>query len=347
DLNSDLKNALKQNKISITAYREAVKDYKNAHSKEQKWKLEKLIDDIKNSFRTEVSKNSREVLTLNKLRSEYYLKYESEQLFASNLTKAQLKDKSALEKKIDKIETAIQEIKNNKIYQSAFEWRFEFPEVIDDNGNYIGFDAIIGNPPYIQLQKMREESATLKTLGYETYAATGDIYGLFYELGHRILKDKGALTYITSKKWMRAGYGEALRSFFYQKTNPQILIDFGGVQIFENATVDTNILTFSKEENSLNTKVCLVKDKEVTNLGEYVEENSNTLAFDNSDSWIVLTPIEKQIKEKIERIGTPLKDWDINIYRGVLTGYNEAFIIDGAKREELIAEDPKSEEIIR
>src|SRR5690606_24359584 len=75
--------------------------------------------------------------------------------------------------------------------------------------------------------------------------------------------------------------------------------------------------------------------------------NANLTEFNNSKSWVVLSPIEKQIKEKIERIGTPLKDWDINIYRGILTGYNEAFIIDGKKKDELIAEDPKSAEIIR
>ena len=69
--------------------------------------------------------------------------------------------------------------------------------------------------------------------------------------------------------------------------------------------------------------------------------------FSGSQSWVVLSPIEQQIKSKIEAIGTPLKEWDISIYRGILTGCNEAYIIDGKKKDELIKQDPKSAEIIR
>src|SRR5690606_37959945 len=227
------------------------------------------------------------------------------------------------------------------------EWRFEFPEVLDNDGNFIGFDAIIGNPPYIQLQKMGAASDALQKIGYETFTRTGDIYSLFYELGFNILKEKGILTFITSNKWMRAAYGENLRKFFSEKTNPLILIDFGGTQIFDTATVDTNILMLSKENNQLKTEACIVKEKLLNNLSDYFRQNANLTEFNNSESWVVLSPIERQIKEKIERIGTPLKDWDIRINYGIKTGFNDAFIIDGAKRKELIEEDPKSAEIIR
>src|SRR5690606_26862401 len=124
-------------------------------------------------------------------------------------------------------------------------------------------------------------------------------------------------------------------------------IDFGGVQIFDSATVDTNILMFAKDKNRQQTKACIVKEKVLNNLSIYFEQYHNISSFNSSDSWIVLSEIEQQIKAKIEAIGTPLKDWDINIYRGILTGYNEAFIIDGNKKDELIASDPKSAEIIR
>lgn len=79
----------------------------------------------------------------------------------------------------------------------------------------------------------------------------------------------------------------------------------------------------------------------------FVSQNSENCSFSNSESWVILSPIEQSIKRKIEAVGKPLKDWDINIYRGILTGYNEAFIIDGKKKDQLIAEDPKSAEIIR
>ena len=79
----------------------------------------------------------------------------------------------------------------------------------------------------------------------------------------------------------------------------------------------------------------------------FVSQYSENCSFSNSESWVILSPIEQSIKRKIEAVGKPLKDWDINIYRGILTGYNEAFIIDGKKKDQLIAEDPKSAEIIR
>ncbi len=345
-LDSDLTSALKKANISIDDYKKAVSDYRNAECKEQKWELEKLITDIKKGFQTEISKNSKEITELNRLRREYYTKYEAEQLFAAELTKAQEKDKKDLETKIKKIEDFIEEIKNNKIYENAFEWRFEFPEVLNEHGDFIGFDAIIGNPPYIQLQKMGVSSDALQKIGYETFARTGDIYSLFYELGHCILKEQGILSFITSNKWMRAAYGESLRRFFVEKTNPLILIDFGGTQIFDTATVDTNILIFSKDKNRQQTMACIVKNQVLENLSDFFRQNA-TLCHFSTESWVILSKIEKRIKSKIEAVGTPLKDWDIKIYRGVLTGYNEAFIIDGKKKDELIAADPKSAEVIR
>ena len=204
-----------------------------------------------------------------------------------------------------------------------------------------GFDIVIGNPPYIQLQNNGGELAQLYALSnYKTYARTGDIYCLFYERGYQLLKPNGHLCYITSNKWMRAGYGEKTREFFAKNTNPMLLIDFAGVKIFESATVDTNILLFAKAANEHKT-LCAVTNKQnkdsVKNLSVFVQQIGSVCEFANSDSWVILSPIEQSIKRKIEAVGTPLKDWDINIYRGVLTGYNEAFIISTEKRDEILA----------
>ncbi|MCQ2093534.1 MAG: BREX-1 system adenine-specific DNA-methyltransferase PglX [Bacteroidaceae bacterium] len=204
-----------------------------------------------------------------------------------------------------------------------------------------GFDIVIGNPPYIQLQNNGGELAKLyENCNYSTFARTGDIYCLFYERGWQLLKKNGHLCYITSNKWMRAGYGEKTREFFANKTNPMLLVDFAGVKIFESATVDTNILLFSKSNNQHET-VCAVTNKQnkesVKNLSDFVQQQNSICDFATSDSWVILSPIEQSIKKKIEAVGTPLKDWDINIYRGVLTGCNEAFIIDSGKREEILA----------
>ena len=204
-----------------------------------------------------------------------------------------------------------------------------------------GFDIVIGNPPYIQLQNDGGKLAKLYAdCNYKTFARTGDIYCLFYERGHQLLKSNGHLCYITSNKWMRAGYGEKTRDFFAKNTNPMLLIDFAGVKIFESATVDTNILLFAKAANEHKTW-CAVTNKQnkdsVKNLSVFVQQSGAVCEFANSDSWVILSPIEQSIKRKIEAVGTPLKDWDINIYRGVLTGYNEAFIISTEKREEILA----------
>ena len=204
-----------------------------------------------------------------------------------------------------------------------------------------GFDIVIGNPPYIQLQNNGGELAQLYApCNYKTYARTGDIYCLFYERGYQLLKPNGHLCYITSNKWMRAGYGEKTREFFAKNTNPILLIDFAGVKIFESATVDTNILLFAKAANEHKT-LCAVTNKQnkdsVKNLSVFVQQSGSVCEFSNSDSWVIHSPIEQSIKRKIEAVGTPLKDWDINIYRGVLTGYNEAFIISTEKRDEILA----------
>ncbi len=146
---------------------------------------------------------------------------------------------------------------------------------------------------------------------------------------------------------MRAAYGELTRKFFAEKTNPLILIDFAGQKIFESATVDTNILLFSRDKNKQQTKACIVKEKVLNNLSDYFRQNAINTDFNSSESWVVLSSIEKQIKEKIETIGIPLKEWDIKINYGIKTGFNDAFIIDGKKKDQLILEDPKSAEIIR
>ena len=229
------------------------------------------------------------------------------------------------------------------------EWMFG----LNDNP----FDIVIGNPPYIQLQNNSGELAILYAdCGYKTYARTGDIYCLFYERGWQLLKDGGHLCYITSNKWMRAGYGEKTRDFLSHNTDPQLLIDFAGVKIFESATVDTNILLFSKNKNQHKT-LCAVTNKQnkdsVRNLSVFVQQEGMVCDFASYEPWVILTPIEQSIKRKIEVVGTPLKDWDIQIYRGVLTGCNDAFIISTEKRNKILAncqsedERQRTEELIR
>ena len=173
---------------------------------------------------------------------------------------------------------------------------------------------MIGNPPYVQLQKALDDGTNrkfgdlYKGCDYESFERTGDIYCLFYEKGVRLLKQQGLLCYITSNKWMRAGYGESIRNFFATKTNPKLLIDFSGVKIFEAATVDTNILLLSKEPNQFQT-ICAVTSKDnkdsVKNLSVFVQQACTLSKYCNSENWVILSPIEQNIKAKIESVGIP------------------------------------------
>jgi len=237
-----------------------------------------------------------------------------------------------------------------------FDWEIMFNDVFS-RPTKEGFDIVIGNPPYIQLQNNGGELAQLyQPCGFNTFARTGDIYCLFYERGWQMLKPNGHLCYITSNKWMRAGYGEKTREFFTKYTNPMLLLDFSGTEIFKSATVDVNILLFGKANNSHKTTCALVNKQSadsVNNLSDFVNQCASKCDFHNSDSWVILSPIEQSIKRKIEAVGTPLKDWDIQINYGIKTGCNEAFIIDKAKREEILTncqteeEQKKTAELIR
>lgn len=183
-------------------------------------------------------------------------------------------------------------------------------------------------------EKGKRRTGELTTLEYlfeflNAYDFSSEGSEAIQEDNKSLIKENGVMIYITSNKWMRAGYGKSTRRFFADKTNPLILIDFGGIQIFDSATVDTNILMFSKSENKEETLACVIRDKEIQDLDVYFKEHASKISFKTDDSWVVLSEIEQRIKAKIEAVGTPLKEWDIKIYRGILTGYNEAFIIDG------------------
>ncbi|HDR90990.1 MAG TPA: class I SAM-dependent DNA methyltransferase, partial [candidate division Zixibacteria bacterium] len=248
--------------------------------------------------------------------------------------------KDALKAQIDGL---IDEITDGK---EIFDFEVYFSEVFHEKK---GFDVVIANPPYVQLHKMsNSEKNDLKKVLYETYRSTGDIYCLFYEKGFQLLNKRGVLTFITSNKWMRADYGSNTRDFFVRRTKPELIIDFAGVKVFE-ATVDTNILILRKDGKCKEVSACrLGNDFRLgDNIAEYFARNKVTIAPKGDEAWVVAGAEEMAIRRKIERLGTPLKDWDISINYGIKTGYNEAFIIDNEKRDELVAKDPKSAEIIK
>ena len=205
-----------------------------------------------------------------------------------------------------------------------------------------GFDVVIGNPPYVQLQTMGEMSDVYEKCGYEVYNKTADLYCLFYERGCQLLKKKGLLGFIASNKWLKVNYGIQLRKYLTTNANPYILIDFPGVHVFEDATVDPQILLLSKEPYSGKTFACTCK--QTSDIALFIEGNKKETTF-GENAWTI--PDESSaIFEKMNN-GIALKDLPITINYGIKTGFNDAFFIDGATRSQLIAEDPKSADLIK
>ena len=215
-----------------------------------------------------------------------------------------------------------------------------------------GYDVVIGNPPYIQLQKDGGRLANLyEPCNFDSFTRTGDIYCLFYEKANQLLKKGGDVCFITSNKWMRTAYGKKLRDYFIEHTQPVQLLDMGS-GVFD-ATVDTNILLLQNTvpDARLAFAATTIKsnfDTHTGDIAQYVKDNGVAMELPaEGEPWVILSPTELVLKRKIEDVGKPLKDWDINIYRGIITGCNEAFVINAVEREELIAQDPRSAEIMK
>ena len=217
--------------------------------------------------------------------------------------------------------------------RKEFDFEVYFSEVFHEKK---GFDVVIANPPYVQLQKMRNtpEHDAYQQQKYKAYASMGDIYCLFYERGIQIARKNGVLCYISSNKWMRAGYGKNVRSVFLEY-NPLLLIDLGP-NVFETATVDTNILLLQNASNQRCLRALTLTQQDGSDIADKVDQEAVTLSHVDSGPWFIGSEAEIKIKAKIERMGKPLKQWDINIYYGIKTGCNEAFIIDSEKRQEIL-----------
>ncbi|EKP7758181.1 Eco57I restriction-modification methylase domain-containing protein [Campylobacter coli] len=339
-------------KERINKYKRIVKDYKEGFYTD-KSHINQEIKNLKISFKNFcfADKFKKEMKSFNDKCEKYSKKYgnflavddENLKFFVSaNLTLFDFDEKEAtkefanLKKEYDNI--------FNLESNHPFEWRFEFPEILDDDGNFKGFDLIIGNPPYIRQEELKELKSHLAK-NYKVYKGTSDIYTYFYELGFNVLKDRGGgvLSYITSNKYTRAGYGEALREFLLKNVKFLEYTDLNGIKVFDSATVDTSILCFEKSKSKDNKFKYLALSNEILktcayDIGlykDFAEFSQNSLS---KESFTFSDENTSALKAKIERIGTPLKEWQgLNIYRGILTGYNEAFIITTEKRNEILA----------
>ena len=214
-------------------------------------------------------------------------------------------------------------------------------------GNQDGFDVVIGNPPYNQLQEDGGKLGNLyKNAGYVTFAKTGDIYQLFYERGCRMLRaQQGILAYITSNSWLKAEYGKKTRRYLAEHHTPTALLELGK-DVFESAIVDSSILLLRRGGNA---KPFPAVDLEQVETVDFPPPTRlwGSVAPEGDAPWSILSVVERGVLEKMRNQGTPLKNWEVKINYGIKTGYNQAFIIDTATKETLAAADPKSAEILK
>ena len=248
---------------------------------------------------------------------------------------------------------AIEYIRTNREHHGLDPLPVEYPHCVSIEEAFrpeytVGFDVVIGNPPYVQLQTMGEMSDVYAQCGFQSYNKSADLYCLFTERGYNLLKPNGLQSFIMPNKWMLVSYGKELRSFM-AKTDLQQILNFGDIQFFDDATIYVCIFV-TRKSSKRNPEVLALSLNQKTYHGDFMSEVPSQLSPYPADifgeaEWSIQPKAHFDILKKMQQ-GIALKDLPISIYRGILTGYNDAFFIDGVTRNRLIAEDPKSAELI-
>jgi len=312
-IDADLKQALKKRKWTIDSYRKAVDSYRNAESKEQKKEMERLIADIKSDFRSDISMNDPKVKKLRKLSNDLFILTNQGQLF--EMSKNEKADWNAKAKeltvKTKKLETEIEEIKANKIYENAFEWRFEFPEVLNNDGDFVGFDVVIGNPPYLTYHGRRRELISNEMIYYfkKNYNTIIDKPGagkynsvmFFIEKSFQLGRSGSVITFIVDISFYEG---------FYKKTrdlilhNSNVLEVVNGLNDFEDVGSGQLILSYQKttdinhvvnyRESGIHDEIHRIPQKDWLNVDQNFKKSKS------GDLIAILSKIEtntKQLKE--------------------------------------------------
>lgn len=332
-IDSDLGQALKKSKWSIDSYRIAVDTYRNAQNKEQKREMERLIADIKSDFRSEIASNDPKISRLQKIKGELFTLTNQTTLFEKTKKEKEEWNKKVqkFSDEIKKLEAEIEEIKNNKIYENAFEWRFEFPEVLNEKGDFIGFDVVIGNPPYVFTREadfdnlyknyvaefLNRHSVKAISKGLNIQTGKINLFGLFMIRSFEIMKKEAGFSFIIPNNILRATTYEAVRLFLLDNCKISEIVDLGS-NVFAEATVSTVIFSYEKTENTGKTKI--IKDIIDFEKGNYSNSEIPQNLFRKNVSFtfnILLENIEITLIEKIQKNSNPLNDYFKYISPGI------------------------------
>jgi hypothetical protein len=306
DLDIDLKDALKKSKLKIPEYKAAVQSYRNAKSKDEKWAMDSLIKEVKSGFQSEILSNDKRVLDLYKYKNELNALLNQQSLFELDKKAAKLKKEkiSKLEADIYKLEQTLEEIRSNKIYENAFEWRFEFPEVLNDSGEYVGFDVIIGNPPYGASLTDSDKKYLYDAYKYQDYQL--DTYLLFIERSYQLIKQNATLSYIIPNSWLTNLRFINIRTFVFNS----FYIDQIAVYkkaVFEEAVVDT-LAIFMRKKSEENNNICIKNYLTNTTYQSFIASQNNWISSGGNTVNILMDKSTAILKNKIEHNAKLLGD---------------------------------------
>jgi SAM-dependent methyltransferase len=233
----------------------------------------------------------------------------------------------------------------------AFNWKENFPDAFAAGG----FDVVVGNPPYVRQEWISPIKPYLQE-HYQAYDGMADLYVYFYELGMRLLKPGGRLSFVVTNKWMRAGYGEPLRKYFAENAWVESVVNFGHAkQIFEEADVFPSIIVARKPVGAAvpgTLRVCAIPREQlrIDDLSEQIRAEGFEIPREQlgPEPWSLEPPALTDLLHKIQRTGVPLNEFlGVKLYRGILTGLNEAFLIDTPTKNALIRADQNCAEILK
>lgn len=351
----DLKDEIKINNVKheIKNYKQRVRDYKeNLGTKKD---VLASIESLKNKFRLTLKAEFKVVKDRNQKLRQYVADFGHEGLnddllltaiknkygHVQNLfgDKADTKKQAKLSQELTKLETQIDEIEKGKIYEDAFEWRFEFPEVLDEDGNFVGFDIVIGNPPYIMEDDNKSVFDGLREK--PCYQGKTDIWHLFTCQGLQVLKPNGLISYIAKNQWLESQSASNMRESIYKNTAIKTIIDFGVNMVFEEASQQTMIFFLQKELKNLTHEIEYKKYISKLNINEIAilltetKSNDNLEIFTKNiaklyDSKANLTFSSTQnetILLKIEALKNFEFDEKKEMIQGIIGGPDEAFIV--------------------
>ena len=314
-LDADLKLALKNKKWNIDTYKRTVRLYQNAKTKEQKWKMQKIIKNIKSDFKTEISLHDKELIKLNKLSRDLFSLNQPELIKMLEKEK-KLKIKS-LSDEMNRQKKLIDEIQNNKIYNNAFEWRFEFPEVLDDDGTFVGFDLVIANPPYgVPIRGAARQyfaSNLTKVPDYE-------IYYYFIEKAKQIIDKTGVFAYIIPNTFLFNIFAEKYRTTLLESSGIIEILDCTKIKIFDNATVRNAIIIL----DNINKKIVgYRKTKDISLFKELIKKPKKEIAVDKlikfNQNWGLAFSLNNKIINLVLKIEK--SEYQIKNFYDISQGY--------------------------